>query len=720
MRKRDVEILAPAGSFECLKAAVCAGADAVYAGGSRFGARAYADNFQEKELLDALDYVHLHGRKMYLTVNTLVKESELESFREFLIPYYRQGLDGVIVQDLGAGSLIREEFPGLELHASTQMTITGVEGATFLEQQGYVRVVPARELSLREIRDIKTQTGLEVECFVHGALCYCYSGQCLLSSMIGGRSGNRGQCAQPCRLPYRAGAGQPEDLMSLKDLCTIDMLPELLEAGIDSFKIEGRMKKPEYVWQTVEIYRRYASLYLEGGVYQVTEEDRGRLYGAYQRRGYTEGYYRQHNGKQMISLKRPPEIKEEGAGSLPELKKQEKINGKFIFSPEKPATLILERGKVRISCQGPVPEPAKKQPLDAARIEIQMRKTGGSEFQMDQMEVLTEGELFLPMQALNELRRNGLERLKEEILRGYRRSLPQSAGNPAPIPVQTGEWEQTAEREGEDTVRPLLAAAVESAGQFRTACACPDVSRIYVDSLLAAEPEMMKLWKDRDPNREYFLAMPHIFRKEIRKTFEKSCAGILDAFDGVLIRNLESLEWLRNQGYTKPVLGDYNLYVWNHKSRKLLKEAGLWTVTAPAELNQRELARLGIQGQAITVYGYQPVMVTANCIRKTTKGCCKKTGYSWIQDRYRKKFAVKNCCEYCYNIIYNSAPLFLADLAEQVKELSPGEIRMNFSQEQPREMEAVLRSCRDAFLRGKAVKTPGTEFTRGHFKRGVK
>lgn len=169
MRKRDVEILAPAGSFECLKAAVCAGADAVYAGGSRFGARAYADNFQEKELLEALDYVHLHGRKMYLTVNTLVKESELESFREFLTPYYRQGLDGVIVQDLGAGSLIREEFPGLELHASTQMTITGVEGATFLEQQGYVRVVPARELSLKEIRDIKTQTGLEVECFVHGA-----------------------------------------------------------------------------------------------------------------------------------------------------------------------------------------------------------------------------------------------------------------------------------------------------------------------------------------------------------------------------------------------------------------------------------------------------------------------------------------------------------------------------------------------------------------------
>ena len=249
MRKRDVEILAPAGSFECLKAAVCAGADAVYVGGSRFGARAYADNFKEAELLEALDYVHLHGRKLYLTVNTLLKEQEIGDLAGFLLPYYRQGLDGVIVQDFGAGEQIRNCFPDLELHASTQMTVTGAAGAAFLKEHGYVRVVPARELSLKEIRHIKEETGMEVECFVHGALCYCYSGQCLLSSMIGGRSGNRGQCAQPCRLPYSVEGGKSGDLLSLKDLCTIDLLPELLKAGIDSFKIEGRMKQPDYVYR---------------------------------------------------------------------------------------------------------------------------------------------------------------------------------------------------------------------------------------------------------------------------------------------------------------------------------------------------------------------------------------------------------------------------------------------------------------------------------------
>lgn len=255
---KKVEILAPAGSYECLKAAVLAGADAVYIGGAMFGARAYAKNLSEEELLEAIDYVHVHGRKLYLTVNTLLKDQELEQLYDYLLPYYLRGLDGVIVQDIGVVGYIQEHFPKLPVHASTQMTITGAYGAEVMKRQGLTRVVPARELSLEEVREIKHKTGLEVECFVHGAMCYCYSGQCLLSSMIGGRSGNRGQCAQPCRLPYHLGDGKTSDLMSLKDMCTIDLLPELIEAGIDSFKIEGRMKQPEYVYTVVSIYRKYA------------------------------------------------------------------------------------------------------------------------------------------------------------------------------------------------------------------------------------------------------------------------------------------------------------------------------------------------------------------------------------------------------------------------------------------------------------------------------
>lgn len=247
------ELLAPAGSFDSLKAAVKAGADAVYIGGSLFGARAYADNPDQELLLKGIDYCHLHGRALYLTVNTLLKEQELEGqLYDYLLPYYREGLDGVIVQDFGVMSFIRKHFPLLPVHASTQMTVTGVDGAMFLKRHGVQRVVTARELSLEEVQEIIRSTGLEVETFVHGAMCYSYSGQCLFSSMIGGRSGNRGRCAQPCRLPYTLYRGssavtsRPQYLMSLKDMCAADLLTELTEAGIASLKIEGRMKKPEY------------------------------------------------------------------------------------------------------------------------------------------------------------------------------------------------------------------------------------------------------------------------------------------------------------------------------------------------------------------------------------------------------------------------------------------------------------------------------------------
>ena len=236
MTQRKIEILAPAGSYAAFRAALSAGADAVYAGGRRFGARAYAENFTEEEMIQAIQESHIYGRKFYLTVNTLLKECEIKDLYGYLAPLYENGLDAVIVQDMGVLEYVREYFPGMDIHASTQMTITGALGAKFLETQGVSRVVPARELSLGEIREIREKTGMEIECFVHGALCYCYSGQCLLSSMIGGRSGNRGQCAQPCRLPYTMN-GEKKYLLSPKDICTLELIPDMAEAGIDSFKI---------------------------------------------------------------------------------------------------------------------------------------------------------------------------------------------------------------------------------------------------------------------------------------------------------------------------------------------------------------------------------------------------------------------------------------------------------------------------------------------------
>lgn len=311
-----IELLAPAGSYESLRAAVNAGADAVYIGGSRFGARAYADNPDEDALLDGLKYCHLHGKKLYMTVNTLLKEEELEQeLYSYLLPYYQAGLDGVIVQDFGVMQYLAEHFPQLPVHASTQMTVTGCDSVRVLQRQGVTRVVPARELSLDEVRRIIEETGIEVETFVHGALCYCYSGQCLLSSMIGGRSGNRGRCAQPCRLPFQRENGEHQllggqkYLLSMKDLCTLELLPEIVEAGIASLKIEGRMKRPEYTAGVVSIYRNYLDrLEAMGGKpkrWKVGQEDLRTLMDLYNRGGFTTGYYHQHNGPGMMSMERP-------------------------------------------------------------------------------------------------------------------------------------------------------------------------------------------------------------------------------------------------------------------------------------------------------------------------------------------------------------------------------------------------------------------------------
>lgn len=301
------EVLAPAGTYECFRAAINAGADAVYLGGSMFGARTFAGNFEEAELIKAIRTAHLYGRKVYLTVNTLLRNDELEKLVQYVKPYYEEGLDAVIVQDYGVFAVLREAFPGLDLHASTQMTITGKYGAQLLKDMGAARVVPARELSAKEIRDIYDNVDVEIESFVHGALCYCYSGQCLLSSMIGGRSGNRGRCAQPCRLTYSANGISEKYLLSPKDMCTIEAVPDILDAGVYSLKIEGRMKSPEYVAGVSYAYRKYVDMYLEKGRdgYRVEEQDIRQLMDLYNRGGFCKGYYYAQNDKSMMTFDRP-------------------------------------------------------------------------------------------------------------------------------------------------------------------------------------------------------------------------------------------------------------------------------------------------------------------------------------------------------------------------------------------------------------------------------
>lgn len=713
---RDVEILAPAGSMECLRAAVAAGADAIYLGGTKFGARAYAQNLSEEDLVQAIEYVHIHGRKIYMTVNTLLKDRELNELYAYLLPYYKAGLDGVIVQDIGAVKFIGEYFPEMPVHASTQMTITNTLGADFLKRYGITRVVPARELSLKEIRDMKKQTGLEMECFVHGALCYCYSGQCLLSSMIGGRSGNRGQCAQPCRLPYQTEGKKPADLMSLKDLCTIDILPELIDAGIDSFKIEGRMKQPEYVYTVVKMYRKYADQYLklqkEGkgkSSYHVSEADKRELLATYQRRGYCEGYYYQHNGKDMVSLKRPKNGRDGSAEEKPwqDIKVQEKINGILTLSVGNRAKLTVSCGDVTVECIGQEVQAAQKQPLDPARIEKQMRKTGNTEFTFDNLEILVKGNVFLPMQALNELRREGIEELTEQIQMQYRR---EEAG--CGMKKATAGFDSDADGVTETAGKKecCISASVQNKAQLDTAVNSK-IRYIYLEEDVEFE---------REDGVQYFLAMPYIFRENTIKRYEKMYTEIEKKYDGILIRNWESYAWLKRHEYQKEIRSDYNLYIFNRKTKEELRRLGIARGTASVELNDRELARIGIEEQVLIAYGYQPVMISAGCIQKTSASCDGKGGVLSISDRYQKKFVVRRYCRDCYNVMYNSAPLFLADKAEEVHALAPAELRLDFTTESSGQVKEICHAYTLAFEKGCKTEPPMQDYTRGHFKRGVK
>ena len=314
-RKTQVEVLAPAGSLDIMKAVVAAGADAIYLGGNMFGARAFANNFNDEELICAIEYAHLFGRKVYLTVNTLLKSREIEnSLIEYLIPFYEAGLDAVIVQDMGVFNLIRKHFPDMDIHASTQMTQTGVYGSRLLKELGATRIVTSREMNLQEIKQLHERLDVEIESFVHGALCYCYSGQCLLSSFNGGRSGNRGRCAQPCRMPYdvydngeKINNRNNSYALSPKDMCALQILPDVIESGVYSLKIEGRMKNVTYAAMVTHIYRKYVDMYLERGRkgFKVDKQDIDDLSDIYNRGAFTTGYYDSVKGKKMMSLGRP-------------------------------------------------------------------------------------------------------------------------------------------------------------------------------------------------------------------------------------------------------------------------------------------------------------------------------------------------------------------------------------------------------------------------------
>ena len=730
--KDRVEILAPAGSMECLKAAIAAGADAVYTGGALFGARAYAHNLTEEELLEAIDYVHLHGRRLYLTVNTLIKDREMEKqMYDYLLPYYRQGLDAVIVQDIGLFRFIRKHFPDLPIHASTQMTLTGVDGAKFLEKEGAQRIVTSRELSMAEVKKIADETELEIESFVHGALCYCYSGQCLFSSFIGGRSGNRGQCAQPCRLLYRTPeAKRPQYLLSLKDICTLDILPEILEAGVYSLKIEGRMKSPRYTAGVVRIYRKYLDLYETYGKdgYYVDPEDKKELLDLFDRGGFTSGYYEKHNGKDMVALKEKPEFREGNQklfdfldANYVEKEKKEPVVGKAVFEEGKPAVLELTQGNVTVKVEGQICQSAQNQPATEEKVRKQLNKTGATSFYFEQLDIELKGNIFLPVQALNELRREGFEKLTEKILAQWERKAESLVQTEQELPADV----QSASKNIHSFA--FLTASLEEECQLEPALSCDAVKRIYIDADGFKPDQWGKIVKQCEAKgKECFLTLPHIFRTHAMKFFSKNRKNLENAgFTGVLARTLEEVSWLKEENIHIPFALDASVYAWNREAVHTLKEMGPEFITMPWELNSRELKavakaceRDGIPGELV-IYGHAPMMVSAQCVVKTLKGCTAKREHLIMKDRTGAGLPLKAHCNFCYNTILNPLPLSLFGNEEAVRELNMASLRLSFTREGKEETQKILEAFAASFIEGREIVEPVKDFTRGHFRRGV-
>lgn len=733
------ELLAPAGSYEGLRAAVTAGADAVYIGGKMFGARAYAKNPDADELLEAIDFTHLHGKKIYMTVNTLLKNRELEEqLYTYLAPYYERGVDGVIVQDYGVLSFIRREFPELPIHVSTQMAVTGANGAQLLKEAGASRIVTARELSLEEIHRIYQETGMEIESFIHGALCYCYSGMCLFSSMLGGRSGNRGRCAQPCRLPYevydgekKLGGRKEEYPLSPKDMCTIDILPEILKAGVYSLKIEGRMKKPEYAAGVTRIYRKYLDLYeKDPRNYRVLECDRQELLKLYQRDGFNEGYYKQHNGRNMIAVQnlKARDNRENGPGRRDEelfsqlkvqyvdKKLQEKIYGNVILFCGSPAILDLEYGNIHIQVQGEAVQPAQNQPLSAERVKKQMEKTGSTPFVFERLDVQTDEQGFLPMQSLNELRRKGLEELAKECLLPYRRALRGQSMNAAGMNKNVKPEKEKASKD--------FYVSVETWEQMEEALGRAEVDGIYCSISMFwgesfEEKTRYAVEYIKEFGKECYLAFPYIQREGILERKEAELVNLAGCLDGFLVRNLEELGYLKRLGLADKAVCDHSLYAFNDESKAFLEEQGVLRTTVPLEQNGGEIRRRDNENSEWIIYGNYPMMISAQCLKKTYNVCDKKGGFTRLKDRYGNFFAVQCECNFCYNVIYNSVPTGLLREAEQIKAASVSAVRMNFTIEGKAETGRLLDLFLDVYKKNKDVPGQVPEFTKGHFKRGV-
>lgn len=714
------ELLAPAGNLEIFYSVINAGADAVYLGGELFGARAYANNFSTEELLTAIDYAHLWNKKVYLTVNTLLKNAEVNNHLiQYIQPLYEAGLDAVIIQDLGVAKFLHLYFPDLDLHGSTQLSITSGMGSNYLKAVGFTRIVPAREISLIELKQMKEDSSIEIECFIHGAMCYCYSGQCLFSSLLGGRSGNRGRCTQPCRLPYeylneKGSACLAESyLLSMKDMNTLEILPSIVETGIHSLKIEGRMKQKEYAAGVVSIYRKYLDLYIKNVEnYKVDPKDLKLLNDLGNRSGFSTGYYENQNGKQMITLSTANyernDIYDETI-SPDTTKNQRLVEAVVSLKIDQQMCLELKVGEQVIVVEGALVEKAQKAPVTEETVEEKIGQTGNSHYIFQPITIQVDKDVFVPASALKQLKREGLKELDRYFFQQYRRIKPQ---------INQVENPKTLSQD----FKISLSISVETMEQLYLCLEADIATQLYLSpSLVFANKLEIKDLISRHKSNAFMLELPRILRKQSQAPYMDLLDELISSgLAGLVVTNFDALEFsksYRKSGFE--IIGNEPLYSYNDYAQRLLEE-DLDRITFPYELNKKELFSHEKGKGQLTIYGFLPLMTTAQCVNKTTNKCTHKDASGYLVDRYEKQFLIKNYCLDCYNVIYNSQPLCLIQHINDLTKQGFTKFRLDFHDETRERIDVILKLYQGA-IQGKKIKAEDIpfEYTNGHYKRGV-
>ena len=693
-----MELLAPAGSMEALRAAVCNGADAVYLGADTFNARINARNFSAADLQEAVVYCHVRGVKVHLTLNTLVLDREMPRAAELIRMAATCGVDAFIVQDLGVVSLCRQLAPDVPVHASTQMSIHSLEGVQEAAALGCSRVVLARELPAEEIAHICKRSPVEIEVFVHGALCMCYSGQCYLSSVIGRRSGNRGQCAQPCRLPY--GYGRFESTrypLSLKDNCLAGELDELRRMGVASIKIEGRMKRPEYVAIVTRAYRTV----LNGG--KLTPADLQELETAFSRQGFTDGYFKGQTGSDMFGRRQEGEDTSElfaSARATYEQGETQRIGVRFyaMIRRGEPARLAVEDPDGNL-CRtyGPVPEQAVYRSLTPQDLEQQLKKTGGTPYLCTSVRSSLDPDLMLPASAINAMRRDVIAELTAKRGRA--------------APAHLNAYDEPPRYDG-ISGEPQLTVAVRTAEQITSRMLSMKPTVLYVPlSELAEHPELRQRV---GVETQLAAILPRVIWSGELVPVARQLRMVYDmGVRQVLAGNLGQLHIARAAGFA--VRGDFGLNIVNSRAMRYLREQGFDSQLLSFELTLPQIRDISKAVPAeVLIYGRLPLMVMENCIIKNRTGTCTcQTGTVRLVDRVGEEFPIVKDPGTCRNVLLNGKKLYLLDKKDAFRGMGLWALRLQFTTENPGEIDKVLMD-----YQGRAVFDAGS-YTRGLYSRGV-